>query len=48
MENGGRLEFTYKKDDNQTLFKRLEENTGFGILKAQNYSFERNFKSYSF
>ena len=37
MENGGRLEFTYKKDDNQTLFKRLEENTGFGILKAQNY-----------
>ena len=37
MEDGARIDFTYKKDDNHTLFKRLEENTGFGILKAQNY-----------
>jgi hypothetical protein len=31
------MDFSYKKNDNQQLFKSLEENPGFGIIKPQNY-----------
>jgi hypothetical protein len=31
------MEFSYKKNDNQKLFKSLEENPSFGLLKPQNY-----------
>ena len=31
------MDFSYKKNDNQQLFKSLEENPGFGILTPQNY-----------
>lgn len=37
MDIGTKIEFTYKKEDNQKLFKSLEENPSFGILAAQNY-----------
>ena len=33
------MDFSYKKNDNQTLFKSLEENPDFGIQKPQNYIF---------
>jgi hypothetical protein len=31
------MDFSYKKNENQLLFKSLEENPTFGILKPQNY-----------
>jgi hypothetical protein len=31
------MDFSYKKSDNQVLFKSLEENPDFGILEPQNY-----------
>ena len=31
------MDFSYKKNDNQKLFKSLEENPEFGILQPQNY-----------
>jgi len=31
------MDFSYKKSDNQALFKCLEENNDFGILQPQNY-----------
>jgi hypothetical protein len=31
------MDFSYKKNDNQTLFKSLEEKPDFGIQKPQNY-----------
>ena len=31
------MDFSYKKSDNQALFKCLEENNDFGILEPQNY-----------
>jgi hypothetical protein len=31
------MDFSYKKNENQILFKSLEENPTFGILKPQNY-----------
>ena len=31
------MEFSYKKNDNQKLFKSLEENPAFGLLQPQNY-----------
>ena len=31
------MDFSYKKSDNQGLFKCLEENPEFGILESQNY-----------
>ena len=31
------MDFSYKKNDNQQLFKSLEENPDFGILEPQNY-----------
>jgi hypothetical protein len=37
MDVSGKMDFTYKKDDNHKLFKSLEENPAFGILEAQNY-----------
>jgi len=37
IELGAKIEFTYKKEDNQKLFKSLEENPAFGIVAAQNY-----------
>ena len=37
MDVSGKMDFTYKKDDNHKLFKSLEENPAFGIHNAQNY-----------
>ena len=31
------MDFGYKKDDNNRLFKGLEENPNFGIVQPQNY-----------
>ena len=37
MDVSGKMDFTYKKDDNRKLFKSLEEKPAFGILEPQNY-----------
>ena len=31
------MDFSYKKNDNQSLFKSLEEKPEFGITECQNY-----------